>query len=107
VIFVVFDRAGFDWVSSHTLRKTVATWLDDAGLTARQIADHLGHARPSLTQDVCLGRKVVTSQGGQSARLLRLKSGRKVVVILSQKFPRPRIPGLPCAARESNPQPAD
>ena len=40
----VFDRAGFDWVSSHTLRKTVATRLDDAGLTARQIADHLGHA---------------------------------------------------------------
>ena len=56
-----FDRAGFDWVSSHTLRKTVATRLDDAGLTARQIADHLGHARPSLTQDVYLGRKVVTS----------------------------------------------
>ena len=26
----VFDRAGFDWVSSHTLRKTVATRLDDA-----------------------------------------------------------------------------
>jgi integrase len=57
----VFDRAGFDWVSSHTLRKTVATRLDDAGLTARQIADHLGHARPSLTQDAYLGRKVVTS----------------------------------------------
>jgi len=57
-----FDRAGFDWVSSHTFRKTVATRLDDAGLTARQIADHLGHARPSLTQDVYLGRKVVASR---------------------------------------------
>jgi integrase len=34
----------------------VATWLDDAGLSARQIADHLGHSRPSLTQDVYLGR---------------------------------------------------
>jgi integrase len=56
------DRTGFDWVSSHTFRKTVATRLDDAGLTARQIADHIGHARPSLTQDVYLGRKVVTSQ---------------------------------------------
>ena len=61
----VFDRAGFDWVSSHTLRKTVATRLDDAGLTARQIADHLGHARPSLTQDVYLGRKVVTSRAAK------------------------------------------
>jgi integrase len=65
----VFDRAGFDWVTSHTLRKTVATRLDDAGLSARQIADHLGHARPSLTQDVYLGRKVVSSQ---AARVLNL-----------------------------------
>jgi integrase len=64
-----FDRAGFDWVTSHTLRKTVATRLDDAGLSARQIADHLGHARPSLTQDVYLGRKVVASD---AARLLNL-----------------------------------
>jgi integrase len=52
----VFDRAGFDWVSSHVFRKTVATRLDEAGLSARQIADHLGHNRPSLTQDVYIGR---------------------------------------------------
>jgi integrase len=50
------DRAGFPWVTSHTLRKTVATRLDEAGLSALQIADHLGHSRPSLTQDVYLGR---------------------------------------------------
>jgi integrase len=56
-----FDRAGFAWATSHTLRKTVATRLDDAGLSARQIADQLGHARPSLTQDVYMGRKVVSS----------------------------------------------
>lgn len=31
--------------------------LDDAGQTARQIADQLGHARPSLTQDAYIGRK--------------------------------------------------
>ena len=54
-----FDRAGFAWVTSDTLRKPVATRLDDAGLSARQIADQLGHARPSLTQDVYLGRKVL------------------------------------------------
>jgi integrase len=34
----------------------VATRLYDAGLSARQIADHLGHSRPSLTQDGYLGR---------------------------------------------------
>ncbi len=57
-----FDRAGFDWVSSHTFRKTVATRLDDAGLSARQIADHLGHARPSITQDVYMGRNVASTK---------------------------------------------
>jgi integrase len=56
------DPLGFDWVTSHTFRKTAATLLDDAGLSARQIADQLGHARPSLTQDVYMGRKVVTKQ---------------------------------------------
>lgn len=31
--------------------------LDDAGLDARMIADQLGHSRPSMTQDVYMGRK--------------------------------------------------
>jgi integrase len=51
------DLAGFDWVSSHTFRKTVATWMDHAGLSARAAADQLGHAQPSMTQDVYFGRK--------------------------------------------------
>ncbi|MEN3267919.1 helix-turn-helix domain-containing protein, partial [Pseudonocardia sp.] len=33
------------WITSHAFRKTTATVLDDDGQTARQIADHLGHAR--------------------------------------------------------------
>jgi integrase len=33
--------------------------LDEAGLSARMIADQLGHARPSMTQDVYMARKVV------------------------------------------------
>jgi integrase len=45
------------WITSRSFRKTTATILDDAGQTARQIADQLGHARPSLTQDVYMGRK--------------------------------------------------
>jgi integrase len=59
------DDADFDWVSSHTFRKTVATRLDDAGLSARQIADHLGHAQPSMTQDVYLGRRVANSDAAK------------------------------------------
>ncbi|HEY0640939.1 MAG TPA: tyrosine-type recombinase/integrase [Pseudonocardiaceae bacterium] len=50
---------GFAWVTSHVFRKTAATILDEANLSARVIADQLGHARPSMTQDVYLGRKVV------------------------------------------------
>lgn len=59
------DPMGFDWVTSHTFRKTVATRLDDAGLSARKIADQLGHARPSLTQDVYMGRRVVTREAAE------------------------------------------
>ena len=56
-------RAGtdFDWFVSHTARRTVATLLDEQGLTARSIADQLGHARVSMTQDVYMGRKAVDS----------------------------------------------
>ncbi len=56
------DRAGFDWVTSHSFRKTTATMLDEAGLSARMIADQLGHARPSMTQDVYMGRKAVDAR---------------------------------------------
>lgn len=45
------DMAGYEWITSHVFRKTVATVLDDAGLSARHVADQLGHARPSMTQD--------------------------------------------------------
>jgi integrase len=54
--------ASFGWVTSHTFRKTVATRLDEAGLSARSIADHLGHAAPSMTQDVYMGRRAANSE---------------------------------------------
>lgn len=50
---------GFAWVTSHNFRKTAATILDEAGLTGRRIADQLGHARPSMTHDVYLGRNSI------------------------------------------------
>lgn len=49
----------FKWVTSHSYRKTAATMLDAAGLTARQIANQLGHSRISLTQDVYMSRTAV------------------------------------------------
>jgi integrase len=46
------------WITSHNFRKTTATVLDSGDFTAREIADQLGHSRPSMTQDVYMGRKV-------------------------------------------------
>jgi integrase len=58
--------AGFAWVTSHVFRKTAATILDEAGLSARAVADQLGHSRPSMTQDVYMGRKVASPAAAQA-----------------------------------------
>ncbi len=66
-----FPDAGFGHVTSHVLRKTTATMLDHAGLSARAIADQLGHANPSLTQDVYLGRQVASTGAAAAPEALR------------------------------------
>jgi integrase len=38
-----------------------ATRLDDAGVSHRQIADHLGHGQPRMTQHVYRGRMVANT----------------------------------------------
>jgi integrase len=60
-------RAGFGWVTSHVFRKTAITVLDQAGLSARAIAGHSGHSRPSITQDVYMDRR---ADGRQAADAL-------------------------------------
>jgi integrase len=55
------NAAGFEWVTSHTFRKTVATLMDQAGLSSRAAADQLGHANVSLTTDVYFGRKAAST----------------------------------------------
>lgn len=54
------------WITSHAYRKTTATLLDDAGHSARQVADQLGHARPSMTQDVYMGRRVLNPAAAEA-----------------------------------------
>jgi integrase len=56
-----FATAGVDWVTSHVFRRTVATLMDQAGLSSRAAADQLGHANTSMTTDVYFGRKVATT----------------------------------------------
>lgn len=58
----VRDDLGLPDVSSHSFRKTVATLIDDSGLSARIGADQLGHARPSMTQDVYMSRGQVHTE---------------------------------------------
>jgi integrase len=57
------DRLGFPTVSTHSFRKTIATALDEAGLSARAIAGYLGHENPSITQDVYMAKNT----GGKRA----------------------------------------
>jgi integrase len=52
----VLDGAGYDWAVPHTFRRTVATLLNEAGIPIARIADQLGHADPSMTARVYLGR---------------------------------------------------
>ncbi|MFC5993515.1 tyrosine-type recombinase/integrase [Pseudonocardia hispaniensis] len=56
------DEAGFSWVTSHVFRKTCVTVLDEAGLSARAIADVAGHADPSMTQRVYMGRGIASEE---------------------------------------------
>lgn len=52
-------RAGHGWVVFHTLRKTAASEWQRMGLDARVVADLMGHAQVSMTQDVYLGRRML------------------------------------------------
>jgi hypothetical protein len=52
----VSTHLGVPDVTSHSFRKSLATLIDDEGLSARIGADHLGHARVSQTQDTYMAR---------------------------------------------------
>ena len=58
----VRDVAEIDGLVSHTLRKTVASFLDDADVSTRRISDQLGHSKVSMTQDPYLGRRLTDRQ---------------------------------------------
>ncbi len=75
----VREGSGFDWVKTHTYRKTVATLLDDSGSSARMIADQLGHSRVSMTQDVYLGRRA--QNPGNLAALNAADPDRELVAV--------------------------
>jgi integrase len=56
------DRLEMHGLVTHTMRKTVASFLDDAEVSTRRISDQLGHAKVSMTQDHYLGRRLTDRQ---------------------------------------------
>jgi integrase len=56
------EELGVPKVTTHSFRKTVATLIDDEGLSARIGADHLGHSKVSMTQDRYMTRGRVHNQ---------------------------------------------
>lgn len=58
----VRDDLGVPEVTTHSFRKTVATLIDDDGLSARIGADHLGHTHVSMTQDRYMTRGRIHTQ---------------------------------------------
>jgi integrase len=52
--------AATEWrgLHPHAFRHLVATRLDGEGLSAREIADYLGHERVLMTHDVYMARRV-------------------------------------------------
>ena len=104
------NQAGRDWrrvcdqldlpeVTTHSFRKSVATLisLTTRACSARIGADQLGHARPSLTQDVYMSRGKIHTQVAERWTTHK----RRTVVAWPTKTP------FKCAVRVSNPGPAD
>jgi len=69
------EALGVPEVTTHSFRKTVATLVDDAGLSARIGADHLGHAKVSMTQDRYMTRGRVHTQVAELLDRTVTKSG--------------------------------
>lgn len=57
ILRAVLDEAGCPWATPHTFRRTVATYIDQAGLSIAVAANQLGHADPAMTARVYLGRR--------------------------------------------------
>lgn len=60
------EALGYPALTTHSFRKTVATILDDAGMSARDIAEFLGQKNPSITQDVYMAKKTGSAKAAQA-----------------------------------------
>lgn len=63
---------GFPEFTSHGFRKSVATMLDEAHMSPRDIAEYLGHKKPSMTMDVYMD---LNKQSAMMAEVIEGKFG--------------------------------
>jgi integrase len=66
------EELGVPEVTTHSFRKTLATLIDDEGLSAGIGADHLGHSKVSMTQDRYMTRGRVHTQVAELDRSVRI-----------------------------------
>ncbi len=64
-------RIGYDWVTSHVMRKTVAAVLKAAKIPVADIADQLGHSSTAITERHYLERP----KGANDAQVQALEEG--------------------------------
>lgn len=69
------EELGVPEVTTHSFRKTVATLIDDEGLSARIGADHLGHSKVSMIQDRYMTRGRIHTQVADLLDRTAAKSG--------------------------------
>lgn len=68
--------AGMPGLTSHLIgRKTALTAADEAGVPIREMSDHAGHARISMTQDRYLGRRRPSRAVAEALEGLRPENG--------------------------------
>lgn len=70
------ERLGLGDYTFHSFRKSVATALDQAGLSARDIAEYLGHANPSLTMNTYMSKTVGGSRAADALDSLMASATR-------------------------------
>lgn len=74
----VFASAGVQWAGTHTFRRTVASWMDEAGCALAEIANQLGHADTNVTAKY-LGRKTTPTRAAAVMVLPKTKPAMSTV----------------------------
>lgn len=77
----VFKVADVPWAGTHTFRRTVASWLDEAGAPLAEIANQLGHADINVTAKY-LGRRTAPSR---AADVMLLPSDKPALSLVSSE----------------------